>query len=368
MVFRLRPGIVKDIIRNRKGIQEAWVEVEGNEEKTINFTELTGVLKTGDEVVVNTTALHLKLGTGGRNFVFFNSRYSSFDISDPGHIMKLRYTPYQIKVLSCEEQESPYHNRLKRFSSLNGLPVLLGELHSMLAPAAAVLKYKNAGARIVYIMTDGAALPIDFSDTVRDLKSKQIITGTITTGHAFGGDLEAVNVYTGLIAASEIFHADVVIVTMGPGNVGTGSEYGFSGMEQGEIINAVTTLGGQPIYILRVSFKDPRERHRGISHHSLKILKDIAMNPAVVCVPHTDDSSFLYLDRQLESAGIYNKHKVINRKGDITAEALESFGLKVKSMGRTLEQDRIFFYSAGASAVFTTELMEKRSAQWAVHH
>ncbi|UNC92531.1 DUF3866 family protein [Candidatus Contubernalis alkaliaceticus] len=365
-MFRLRPGNVKKIIRNRKGIQEAWVEVEGNEEKTINYTDLTGVLKTGDEVIVNTTALHLNLGTGGKNFVFLNSRYSSFDISDTGHIMKLRYTPYQIKVLSCEEQESPHRNSFKSFSSLNGLPVLMGELHSMLAPAAAVLKYKSPGARIVYIMTDGAALPIEFSDTVSALKAKQIITGSITTGHAFGGDLEAVNVYTALIAASEVFQADVAIVTMGPGNVGTDSEYGFSGMEQGEIINAVTILGGQPVYILRVSFADPRERHKGISHHSLKVLKDIAMTPAAVCLPETDDATFLYITRQLESAGIYNKHRVINRKGGIAAEALKSFGLRVKTMGRALEQDRIFFESAGASAVFTTELMDKRSAILAV--
>ena len=366
-MFRLRPGVVKTIISTQEGLQEAMVEVEGEEEKTINYIDMTGELKTGDQVIVNTSAVHLNLGTGGKNFVFFNNRHSSRDMSEPGHIMKLRYTPYQIKVLSCEEQESPYHQNIKNFSSLKGLPVLVGELHSMLAPAAAVLKYIHPEAKVVYLMTDGAALPIAFSDTVRGLISKGIISGTVTAGHAFGGDLEAVNVYTGLIAACEIFQADAVIVTMGPGTVGTGSPYGFTGVEQGEIINAVNILGGHPVCMLRISFNDFRERHQGISHHSLKVLKEIALTPAAVCVPKTEDSMYKYITEQLKQCGIYKKHRVINREGGIVAEALNSYGLKVKTMGRTLEQDKIFFESVGASAGLTADLMNQRAAQRLIH-
>lgn len=366
-MFRLRPGVVKTIVRAQEGLEEALVEVEGKEEETINYIDLTGELKPGDQVIVNTTALHLNLGTGGKNFVFFNTRHSSLDMSHTGHIMKLRYTPYQIKVLSCEEQESPYHQNLKSFSSLRGLPVLVGELHSMLAPAAAVLKYINPEARIVYLMTDGAALPMAFSNTVRVLTSKGIIDGTITAGHAFGGDLEAVNVYTGLIAACEILKADAVIVTMGPGTVGTDSPYGFTGIEQGEIINAVNILKGNPVCILRISFNDSRERHQGISHHSLKVLKEIALTPATVCVPKTEDSMYDYIIEQLKSSGIYKKHKIINRDGGIAAEALESFGLKVKTMGRTLKQDKIFFESVGASADYTAEMMYEQIARRLIH-
>ncbi len=44
----------------------------------------------------------------------------------------------------------------------------------MLAPIVAMLKYLNEDIKINYIMTDGGSLPIDFSNTVRDLKSKKI--------------------------------------------------------------------------------------------------------------------------------------------------------------------------------------------------
>ena len=35
---------------------------------------------------------------------------------------------------------------------------------------------------------------------------------------------------------------------MGPGIVGTGTKYGFSGIEQGQIIDAINTLSGRANY------------------------------------------------------------------------------------------------------------------------
>jgi hypothetical protein len=92
--------------------------------------------------------------------------------------------------------------------------------------------------KAAYVMTDGAALPMQFSQAVNWLKEQGIIHGTVTVGHAFGGELEAVNIYSGLLAAYEAFHPDVIIVTMGPGIVGTGTKWGFTGVEQGMVLNA----------------------------------------------------------------------------------------------------------------------------------
>ena len=62
---------------------------------------------------------------------------------------------------------------------------------------------------------------------------------------------------------------------MGPGIAGTGTKYGFTGIEQGPILDAVHKLGGLPIAIPRISFADQRERHKGISHHSITVFKEI---------------------------------------------------------------------------------------------
>lgn len=41
----------------------------------------------------------------------------------------------------------------------------------------------------------------------------------------------------------EAAKCDLVIVGMGPGITGTGTRYGFTGVEQGYIIDGISTLG-----------------------------------------------------------------------------------------------------------------------------
>ena len=145
----------------------------------------------------------------------------------------------------------------------------------MLTPFAATYKRLNPNKKLVYIMTDGAALPIYFSMNADTLKNKGLIDSTITFGNAFGGDYECINIYTALITAKEIAKADAIFISMGPGIAGTGTKYGFTGIEQGPILDAVSKLGGRPVAIPRISFADMRDRHRGISHHSITILDEI---------------------------------------------------------------------------------------------
>ena len=117
--------------------------------------------------------------------------------------------------------------------------------------------------KVAYVMTDGGALPASFSRTLDALAAS--LVGVVTVGQAWGGDLEAVTLHTGLLAARHVLRADLAVVTQGPGNLGTGTPWGFSGVAAGEACNAVTVLGGEPIGALRISDADPRPRHRGVS-------------------------------------------------------------------------------------------------------
>lgn len=329
------------------------VELDGIIYKAINYNKLTGNIKTGDEVVVNTTAVELSLGTGGMHFVIFNYNNERKSFEGKGHIMKLRYTPHQIKCLVVEEEESPYHNVFLNFKSLENHRFIIGTLHSMLAPIVAMLKYMNKDIKINYIMTDGGALPIDFSNTVRDLKYRGLIEKTITIGHAFGGDLECTNIYTGLIAAKEILKGDVTIITMGPGIVGTGTKYGFSGIEQGNILDAVNTLGGKAILVPRISFKDSRERHNGVSHHTKTVLSEIAKTSGTVVFPLLDRDKMDLINKQIESLNLNEKHNIVYEQGDDIAKAMDNFDLNIKTMGRGFEEDREFFLTLGAVGNYT---------------
>lgn len=350
-------GKVSRVLKSEEDIQELIVECEGTDCRAWNYPLLTGEVKPGDEVYLNTSAVQLGLGSGGYHFVIANlSRLPSLQ-QGPGHIMKLRYTPYQLKVLSAEEEASPYHSELKEFTSLAGTPVVIGTLHSMLAPAVAGVLAGAAGLRIAYLMTDGAALPLPLSNTVRLLKRKGMLVGTVTAGHAFGGDLESVNIYSGLSAAYTVLKADLIVVTMGPGIVGTGTKWGTTALEQGELINAVSILGGQPVVIPRISFADPRSRHRGVSHHTLTALGKVALREAIVALPEMPALESSLVREQLAGEGIFARHRVVTADGNPALRFLSEHGISVRSMGRTPVDDPVFFLAAGAAGQVAAELL-----------
>jgi len=218
-----------------------------------------------NRVLLNVSALQRGLGTGGLALVVaIPDRLPADPDPTPGHIMKARYTPLQTIVLGVDEQESPHHDVLAEASGIAELPVIMADLHSAVPAILAGLRQANSAVRAVYVMTDGGALPLAFSRTVAGLREAGWLAGTITVGQAFGGDLEAVNVHTGLLAAAHVLDADVAIVAQGPGNLGTDSRWGYSGVATGEAINATAALGGRAVASLRVSEADGAERHRGV--------------------------------------------------------------------------------------------------------
>ncbi len=356
MMMSTKRGIVSKIDATTRDITHIKVLLEGEEAAAINYNQLTGEIAEGDEVVLNTTAVELMLGTGGQHFVVHNLKNKVLQQSQSGHIMKLRYTPYQLKVMSVEEQDSPYHKVFNDFQSLQGFPVLVGTLHSMLLPVAATLKYINPHLNIAYIMTDAAALPIALSDNVRILKEKTILKDTITIGHAFGGDYECVNIYNALITAKEIARCDLAIVTMGPGIVGTATPYGFSGIEQGMLLDAVNDLGGMAIGIPRISFADERERHRGISHHSITVFSKITKTKSNMVLPKLEEMYRSHIMEQINELQLFEKHYIVEESGDLFPDVLRFFELEAKTMGRGHQQDKCFFLTGAASAVFTNRL------------
>ncbi|MDO8886533.1 DUF3866 family protein [Candidatus Oleimmundimicrobium sp.] len=356
-----REGTVNEIVRRRKDLTEIKVKLEVDTCIAVNLDSLTGDIAIGDRVVLNTTAVELNLGTGGKHFVLWNFRHHVIKASGAGHIMKLRYTPLQLKLLSVEEQKSPYHKVMQN-TDLKGMPVIVGSIHSQLPAVAATIKNIDSSVKIAYVMTDGGALPIVFSDLVYKLKTLNLIDATITAGHAFGGDYEAINVYSSLIAAKYVAKADIAVVIMGPGITGTDTPLGFSGIEQGEIINAVHNLNGQSIAIPRISFSDKRERHYGVSHHTLTCLSKVALASSVVTLPEMSADKMEIVNNQFRQCGVNSKHKIEIMANDETLSSLEKYDLKVTTMGRTSSEEPEFFKAAGCAGLYALRLL-KRSGE-----
>ena len=97
-----RTGTVVAIREVRDGLQRVDVDLAGSVERAYVLTRLTGTVEEGDEVVVNTTAVELGLGTGGWHVVHWNLRRTEWSEAGPGHIMKSRYTSFQHDAGSAE--------------------------------------------------------------------------------------------------------------------------------------------------------------------------------------------------------------------------------------------------------------------------
>ena len=231
--------------------------------------------------------------------------------------MKLRYTSLQVDTGAGEEGvELP--------TSLERLPVVACALHSQLPIVAVVVKHLRPDARIAYVMTDGGSLPIALSDTVHQLRTQGIVERTITAGHAFGGDVEAVNVHSALALARH-HGADVVIAAIGPGVVGTGTKLGHTGLDVVTTADATAAMGGTPILAVRFSEADGRDRHQGPSHHTMTAV-ELAARQLIVPTPD-----------ELEVPDV--------------AALLDAAGLRVTTMGRGPAEDPAFFAWAGAAGV-----------------
>lgn len=352
-----RKGRVTEILERRADLVRAAVDVDGQHVEVAAFPAMVGAMEVGDMLVVNTTGLDLDLGTGGTGFVLWNLDGKVLPEPGEGHIIKMRYTPWQTEVLAAEAPESPHHEKLVHADSLEAMPVVVCSLHSQMAAAVAGLKAERPEMRVGYLMTDGAALPLPWSNLARQLKGAGLIEVTCTSGHAFGGDLEAVNVFSGLTALRHAGEVDAVVVAMGPGVVGTNTRLGFTGMEQGQVLDAATALGGRSVACLRISFADERERHRGVSHHSVTALGVAARERAVVAVPHLDDDLLELVRRQLEAAGIDERHEIRAGDGKPGVELLHSQGIEPSSMGRRFEDaPELFLAGAAAGAIAARDL------------
>jgi hypothetical protein len=344
-----REGEVVEVVETRDDLVRARVALPDGEVEAVGFPRMLGPLNPGERVVVNTTGIELGLGTGGVAFVLWNLDGTAPAQQLEGHIMKLRYTPWQTEVVTAEAPESPHHDALANVESIDGMPVVVCTLHSQVAAIAAGIKEARPDARVGYLMTDGACLPIAWSDLVRSLKAAGLLDITCTSGHAFGGDLESVTIFSGLAALKVVGRCDVVIAGMGPGVVGTGTTLGHTAIEQGHLLDATSALGGAGFACVRISYADRRARHHGVSHHTLTALRLATHRPTTVVVPELPDDYAHAIDNQLSDAGILLKHIVVRADGRPGLELLTSKGIEPSSMGRPMNDARELFLAAAAA-------------------
>jgi hypothetical protein len=319
MPLSLRRGTVTAIVEELDGL--ARITVDG--EACVAYPRLTGPVEVGDDVLVNVQARALELGSGGFDVLHANlTRGLGLGAAPGAHVMTLPYTPVQAAARFVEEEG-------ELAESLDGMPVVCCSLHSQVVPVAAGV---GEGVRVAYVQLAGGALPVSLSDSVRALKERGLVEMAIAAGACVGGDVQAVGVASAL-AWSAARGFDVAICSIGPGIVGTASPLGHGGLAAADAANAASALGGSPVLAVRVSERDARERHRGVSHHTRAVV-ELAIGQRTVAWPMgLEAPDWLEAPEEVDVSG--------------WQEACE--GLPLEHMGRTRDDDPWFFASAFAA-------------------
>lgn len=339
-MIRLRWATVARVERLTDARADLLCDLDGEQVRAVAYRALSAPVQQGARVLLNTTAVELGLGTGGVHLVVGTEADAA--VGEGGHAVKLRYTPLQVAVDAVEEVHQP---AIDAVASLEGLPVVAAGLHSAVPAVALGVRAVAPRARIAYVMTDGAALVMAFSDLVPAMREAGLLDIVITAGQATGGDLEAVNNYGALAACKAVARADVVIVAMGPGNLGTGSRWGFAALEVAAIANTTLGMGGRAIVAPRLSGSDARERHRGLSHHTATAL-DMTLGRAEIGVPGS---------RAELLQPWADKHVVRAVDDERLRAALEGSSVPLRSMGRSYDQDPLPFLGAAAAGIAAAE-------------
>jgi hypothetical protein len=337
-MLKLRRGVVV-------GEDPLTVEVDGERRRAWADETLLGEMREGDEVVVNVAALDLGLGSGGFDVVHVNlTRGLDAEPPSDAHVMKLNYTSLQHAVDPVElpvrfMPSKGTQGALERVG--DGVPVLVLPLHGHLAPAVWAAKQTEPSLRVGYVQTAGGALPGSLSRDVAELRELELLAGHVTAAPAYGGEYEALSVPGAIDAAVHRHGWDAVVAGPGPGIVGSETELGHGGMAALDTAHAALALGLPTVISPRLSGGDPRERHRPVSHHTLTVLR-MLLAPVEIAVPAGNPVATAVL---ADAAGW--RHRLREMSVDLAGYA--SSGLPARTMGRTIEEDPLFFAAALAA-------------------
>ena len=325
----LRRGTVAEV-EARGRVARLTVQVGGEPRPALAYTALTGPVEAGDDVVVNCAALDLGLGSGGFDIVHVNLTRGLDLEGDPGaHVMKLNYTSLQHGV-------TPFERDGRRRTG----PVAVIALHGQLAPVAWAAS-RERPRRVGYVQTAGGALPGELSDVVRELLDRGLLAAHVTAGPSFGGPHEAITVAGALDAGFDAEGWDGAIAGPGPGILGSATRLGHGGMAALDTAHAALALGCPTILVPRMSGADPRERHRDLSHHTATVL-EMLLAPVLLALP--------------EGAEVpAGQHEALEFAVDLQGYAAS--GLPAETMGRSLDEDELFFKAALAGGEALAEEM-----------
>ncbi|HEY7892146.1 MAG TPA: DUF3866 family protein [Solirubrobacteraceae bacterium] len=325
--------------------QSLTIDLEGQRRAAICDVTLLAHCEAGDEVVVNVQGLDLGLGSGGFDVVHVNlTRGLQGRGVDGAHVMKLPYTSLQHAVLPVDgpDLQLPFAQ-----------PIAVAALHGQLPAVAWAFAQCAPGLSLGYVHTPGGALVGGHSRVVRKLRERGLLAGCVSAGAAFGGEQEAITTAGALHHGLCELGWDAAVCGPGPGIVGSASALGHGGMQALDSAHVALALGAPTVLVARASLRDPRPRHHGISHHTLTVL-DLLLAPVVIALPSAgSDDEEKELVVPAETTARHDWRRV-----PVDLAGYRDSGLPTVNMGRTLQEDPVFFGTSLAAGAVLADLAD----------
>ena len=338
-MLKLRRGTVVSV-------EPLTVEIDGEHRRAWADEGLVGPTEVGDELIVNTEAVDLGLGSGGFDVVHANlTRGLEAPGAEGAHVMKLNYTSLQHPVEPVELEEPQGAEAPKP-------PVLVIPLHGHLAPVAWAAAAASPGLRVGFVQGSGAALAGGLSRDLAELRRRELLCGHVTAGACFGGEREAITLTGGIDAAARRLGWEAIVAGPGPGILGSATRLGHGGIAALDAAHAALSLGLPTLVCPRLSSSDERARHRGLSHHSASVL-EMLLAPVRVPVPEAELEGWPLLDVAAPEGGsaqaaLDDLIEICTGRHDLAVEPIDldgyaHSGLPARTMGRAISEDPLFF-------------------------
>jgi hypothetical protein len=209
------------------------------------------------------------------------------------------------------------------------------QLHAQLPCVAWALAQARPGTRLGYVQTGGGALPGGMSHTVADLLDRELLCDHVTATPSYGGRGEAMSTVGALQAGFVERGWQAAVAGPGPGIIGSATALGHGGMAALDTVHASLALGLATVLAARGSVGDERKRHQGISHHTRNVLTLLLGEVRVGVVAGAPRPSEL------------GRHAVCEQAVDL--DGYLASGLPATTMGRSADDDRLFFELALAA-------------------
>jgi hypothetical protein len=319
-MLRLRRGVVQEAGEGSEQEQELTVALDDGIHPARATVALVGRCEPGDEVIVNSAARELGLDSGGFDIVHVNLTRGLDTQLDPERVLTLNYTSLQHGI-------QPVGGGLER---LTARPVAILALHGQLAAVAWAFAAAG-GRRLGFIQTAGGALPASHSRIAAELADRGLLDGRLAASPAFdGADGDALTTAAALVHGFTALGWDAAVCGPGPGIIGSGTPLGHGGIAALDTLHTAAALGATPLLVPRLSSSDPRERHRGVSHHTQTVL-ELALVEPIVALPAGEPVPALRGDW---------------REAPFDLDGYSASGLPLESMGRA---DPLLFAAALAA-------------------